>query len=262
MSDTAPASTRCCRPSVRVSVIYSYWHMKQLPRGMNLNPLQNGVRPDPAFANVIATVTDAEIRRHDLNTTFNINLAPPGPGTAAARFNWRRLTINGGFNALLPKRSGVGPFDVPPSGSLEDEWGRGPAHQRYQVNAAITSTQLRNWTVTANVQLLDGFVYHQTTGTDDNGDGILNDRLPGVGLWSLRTDGRETVNLRVQYLLALGGGTGPQARYRATPFVAINNLTNHTNYAGYSGALSSSNYAKPTVAINPRTINVGVNLAF
>lgn len=247
--------------SVRVSVVYAYWHMRQLPRGENLNPIVNGVRADPAFANVIATVTDAEIRRHDLNATFNINLAPAGGG-AGTRFNWRRLVLNGAYGVQLPKRSGIGPFDVPPSGTLANEWGRGPMHRRYLVNANITSTQIRNLSVNVNVQVIDGYVYHQTTGTDDNGDGLLNDRLPGVGLWSLRADGQETVNLRVQYNLSLGTRGGPPARYRIAPFVQINNLTNHANYGGYSGVLSSPNYGKPTMVVNPRAINIGMNLAF
>jgi hypothetical protein len=248
-------------PAVRVSVVYAYWHMRQLPRGENLNPLVDGVRADPAFANVVATVTDAEIRRHDLNTTFSISLAPPG-SIASRRFNWRRLVLNGGYTVQLPKRSGIGPFDVPPSGTLDQEWGRGPMHRRYLINTAVTSTQVRNLTVNVNLQLLDGYVYHQTTGTDDNGDGILNDRLPGVGLWSQRADGQETLNVRAQYNLALGGNGGPQARYRVAPFIQVNNVTNHANYAGYSGVLSSPNYGQPTMVTNPRAINVGMNLAF
>jgi hypothetical protein len=250
-------------PRFRVSVIYSYWHMTQLPRGMQLNPLVNGVRQDPNFGNVVATVTDAEIRRHDVNTTFNLNLAPPGPAAAGPRFNWKRLTVNGGYSAMLPMRSGVGPFDVPPTGNLDSEWGRGPAHRRYLVNASITSTQLRNLSVNIGINLLDGQVYHETTGRDDNGDGFLNDRPEGVGLWSLRTDGQETVNMRVQYTFNMGQPAGPaQPRYRANVYVAINNLTNHANYTGYSGVVTSLNYMRPTAIQNPRTINMGMGFNF
>ena len=83
----------------------SIWAMpilrwQQLPRGENLNPIVDGQRADPNFGNVIATVTDAEIRRHDVNATFNINLAAGVPNVAASRVNWRRLTINGGYSAI------------------------------------------------------------------------------------------------------------------------------------------------------------------
>jgi hypothetical protein len=60
-------------PRLRVSVIYAYLHQMALPRGKKLNAPVNGVRPDPNFLNVIQSVTDAEIRRHDLNATFHLH---------------------------------------------------------------------------------------------------------------------------------------------------------------------------------------------
>jgi hypothetical protein len=251
-------------PRVRVSVLYTYWHMKQNPRGENLNPLIDGVRPDPNFGNVVATVTDGEIRRHDVFVNYNLNLAPPGPATNAAWFNWRRLAVNGGYGWLHPLRNtALGPFDVPASGTLDTEWGPGPASLRYAFFSSVTSTQIRNLSINLGLNILDGFVYHETTGRDDNGDGFLNDRLPGVGLWSLRTDGREMLNMRVQYNFALGGPVvGAQQRYRANVFVNINNPTNHANYVGYSGVITSPNYRKPTAVMNPRTINMGMGVNF
>ena len=71
-------------PRASVNVLYNYIHQQQQPRGMNLNPLVNGVRPDPDFANVIETVTDAEIRRHE----FFVNSTSPSrrrrPATSSA----------------------------------------------------------------------------------------------------------------------------------------------------------------------------------
>jgi hypothetical protein len=250
-------------PRIRVSVLYTYWHMKQNPRGENLNPLIDGVRPDPNFGNIVSTVTDGQIRRHDVFVNYSINLAPPGPAANGALFNWRRMTVNGGYARLRPMRNSIGPFDVPASGTLDTEWGPGPASTRYAFFSSLTSTQLRNVVVNLSLNVLDGFVYHETTGRDDNGDGFLNDRRPGVGLWSLRSDGRELVNLRVQYNLPLGGPmVGGQARYRANVFVAINNPTNHANYTGYSGVVTSPNYQRPTAVINPRAINMGMGVNF
>ena len=52
---------------VRLNVLYNWIHLQQQPRGDNLNAIVDGVRPDPAFANVIAVVTDGESQRHELN---------------------------------------------------------------------------------------------------------------------------------------------------------------------------------------------------
>ena len=94
-------------------MLFNYYHQDQLPRGNNLNPLVNGVRPDPSFANIISTVTDAEIIRHELYVNFNLSLVTPSPAVAKNTFNWRRLAMNGGYSFLRARRNAMGPFDVP-----------------------------------------------------------------------------------------------------------------------------------------------------
>lgn len=255
-------------PKVRVSVLYNYVHQEQLPRGLNLNPLVDGARVDPAYGSIVETVTDAQIVRHEVYTTFNVNLAP-GQAASAALFNWRRLAINGGYSWIHPRRNADGPFDVPPSGTLDTEWGPGPADARYRVNMTITSTQIRNVVANLSVLAVDGQVYTEYTGFDDNGDGFLNDRPAGVGLRSLRQAGQLTLSARVAYNFNLGGSTGgstgapgAQARYRTSAYVSVANLTNHANYVGYSGTLTSSNFMQPTGVANPRRIDMGVNVNF
>ncbi len=111
-----------------------------------------------------------------------------------------------------------------------------------------------------------GQTYNETTGFDDNGDGILNDRLPGVGLRTLRGDGQMQLNARFTYAFVLGGGapgSAPnQARYRLNVFTNISNLTDHHNYGGYSGIITSPFYRTPTYVNNPRRVDVGMNLTF
>jgi hypothetical protein len=53
-----------------------------------------------------------------------------------------------------------------------------------------------------------------------------------------------------------------QGRFRISFNVFVQNLTNHTNLAGYSGVLTSPFFGRPTTAINPRRINVGLGLGF
>ena len=56
--------------------------------------------------------------------------APPAANKAA--FNWRRLALNGGYSFIRAHRNAIGPFDVPPSGTLATEWGNGPADNPYR----------------------------------------------------------------------------------------------------------------------------------
>src|SRR6185437_8300725 len=102
-------------PRFRLNALYNYIRQTKMPRGVNLNPLVNGVRPDPDFANIIQTVTDAMLLRHELYINANFSLATPGPATNRPRWNWRRISGTGSYQMIRARRDAAGPFDVPPS---------------------------------------------------------------------------------------------------------------------------------------------------
>ena len=259
-------------PRASVNILYTYYHQGQLPRGTNLNAPAGGVRPNPAFGNIISTVTDAELIRHEVFVNFSLSLLAPSPAAANAKFNWRRLAANGSYSYLRAKRNAMGPFDVPATGTLATEWGNGPADNPYRVNVGLTSTQLKNLSVNLSVNASDGYLYNQTTGFDENHDGLLNDRPAGVGIWTLRSSPVRTLSTRFTYNFPLstkaaqpGGPAGPgQApqRYRASLFVSINNLTNHANLSGFSGVMTSPFFMTATGVQNPRKVDMGINIAF
>ncbi|MCC7009401.1 MAG: TonB-dependent receptor [Acidobacteria bacterium] len=252
-------------PRFGVNVLYNYYNQGQFPRGLNLNPVVGGARVDPSAGNIILTVTDAELRRHEVYVNANYSLATPSPATNRAGFNWRRVAMNGSYAFIRARRNAIGPFDVPASGTLDTEWGPGPGDTPYRVSVGITSTQVKNLSVNLLINAVDGYPYTLRTGSDDNGDGLLNDRPDGVGLWSLRTAKQWTVNGRFTYTLpvrAAAGEGGAPPRYRTSVYVAVNNLTNHANLIGHSGIMTSPFFMQPTSVANPRKVDVGLNMAF
>ncbi len=249
---------------VRMNVLYNYIHLQQQPRGRNLNAPVNGVRPDPSLANVIEVVTDTEIRRHEIYVNSTISIAPQTPALQQGFFNWRRLSMNANYSWLRARNNSNGFFAVPPSGNVEDDWGPGPADTPYRIQLLLTSTQIKNFTANVNWSANSGQVYNLTTGFDDNQDGFINDRPKGVGLRSLRGGAQSNINARFMYTFTLGGaaqGAGP-ARYRLNAFAAIQNLTNRQNLGGYSGVMTSPNFMQPTLAANPRSVNMGISVNF
>jgi hypothetical protein len=249
---------------VRVNLLYNYIHLQQQPRGRNVNPLIGGVRADPEFANIIDAVTDAETRRHEFSINAVIALAPAGPSAQnAPLFDWRRLNMNVTYALIRLRSNSDGSWVVPPTGDPEDDWGPGNGDQPYRVQVLLTSTQIRNVTANVTFSTNAGNVYTQTTGRDDNRDGFVNDRPAGVGLRSLRGAGQVTLNARVQYAFQLSPPVvGTQPRYRASVFANIQNVTNHQNLGGYSGVMTSRFFRKPTLAANPRRVDVGMNVTF
>jgi hypothetical protein len=251
-------------PRLRFNVLYNWVHLQEQPRGVNLNPLVNGVRLDPNYGNVIASVTDTQIKRHEVFVNSTFSLAAPSPALNQARFNWRRMNFQAGYTFIKPKNNSDGWFAVPPSGNVEDDWGPGPADSPYRVNVVATGTQLRNLTTVLTFLANAGQVFTETTGFDDNGDGIVNDRHPGVGLRSLRGDAQFTMNARLAYTLIGPGAAGAPggSTRRVNLFTNITNVTNHRNYGGYSGVITSEFYRRPTFVQNPRRAEVGLNFAF
>ena len=254
-----------------MNVLYNYIHLIEQPRGENLNAPVNGVRPDPAVANMVETVTDAEIRRHELFVNFNLSLVAPSPATNKARVNWRRVGLTFAYAKIRARNNSDGAFAVPPSGTPATEWGPGPADRPYRINLSVVSTQVRNLNVNLGWSATSGNPYTLTTGIDDNQDGFTNDRPLGVGLRSLRGAPQSTINLRASYTIltagtaggaAAAGGSGQSRTYRLNLNLNANNLTNRVNYGGYSGVMTSSFFMQPVFMLNPRTIYMGLGLNF
>jgi hypothetical protein len=250
-------------PRLRFNVLYNWIHLQEQPRGLNMNPLVNGVRLDPNYGNVIASVTDTQIKRHEVFVNSTFSLAAPSPALNQPRLNWRRMNVQAGYSLVRVDNNGEGWFSVPPTGNIEDDWGPGPQDSPYRLNIVATGTQLKNLTTVLTWIANAGQVYTETTGFDDNGDGIVNDRRPGVGLRSLRGDPQFTMNARLTYTLLGGGGApGAATRYRVNLITNVTNVTNHRNYGGYSGVIPSDFYRRPTFVQNPRRAEVGMNLTF
>jgi len=54
----------------------------------------------------------------------------------------------------------------------------------------------------------------------------------------------------------------PLPRFRVSIFMNAQNLTNHRNYTGYSGTLTSQFFGQPTAVQGMRKIDVGLNFNF
>jgi murein DD-endopeptidase MepM/ murein hydrolase activator NlpD len=65
-----------------------------------------------------------------------------------------------------------------------------------------------------------------------------------------------------------GGGVATVQNYEQPPryvvqfFIEARNLTNHPNYVGYSGVLTSPFFGRATTVTGTRKIDAGINFAF
>jgi hypothetical protein len=268
---------------VRVVTTYSYQRGSRLTRGLNLNAPVNGLRPDPAFANVVEAISDAASRQHQVQVDANINPGALLPDFKGPLINFKRTTLFINYAWSTLRNDTDGPFSLPATGDLNAEWGPAANDVRNRINVNFNNQIIRNVLVGLNVNASNGPAYTLLTGRDDNGDGVFNDRPLGVGRNTLRADGQATANLYVAYQFAFGrtaplppgigvfGGGGAaqvrtfdqgNARYRLQLYVQAQNLTNQANYVGYSGTLTSPFFGKPTTVRAMRKIDVGISLNF
>jgi hypothetical protein len=267
----------------RVSLTYSYQRGERQARGQDLNSAVNGIRPNPAFRDIIEAVSDAESRRHQIQIDGNINPGAMLPAFKGPLISLKRTTLFINYQLTWLRNNTDGAFAIPATGDLNAEWGPGAGDVRHRANITFNNQIIRNVMVGLNVNATTGDAYNELTGRDDNGDGIFNDRPAGVGRNTLRATGQTTVNLFLAYVVAFGkqatlppgigvfgGGNAATVRtvdqsggrYRVQFFVQCNNLTNQSNYLGYSGTLSSPFFGRPTTVRDMRKIDAGIGLNF
>jgi len=268
---------------VRVVTTYSYQRGTEQSRGLNLNPLMNGVRNDPAFANIVEVASDAASRQHQLQVDANVN-----PGALLPAFNgplvsWKRTTVFVNYTLATIRNDTDGPFVLPATGDLTAEWGPATTDVRSRLNFTFNNQVIRNVLVSFNLNTSTAPAYTLLSGRDNNSDGLFNDRPEGVGRNTLRASGQTTIYMQVAYQFAFGhsaplppgigvfGGGGAaqvrtfdqgNARYRLQVFVQAQNLTNEANYLGYSGTLTSPFFGRPTAVSGMRKIDAGININF
>ena len=266
----------------RVNVGYSFSRGRGLFRGRNVNaPRPDGTRPDPAAGNVTQVESTARSAGHMVNTGFNINLP------------WHRLFMFVNYTYASMKNDADGPFSLPANNfDLEAEWGPASTDIPHRVMGMFNMTLWKGFKLATNFYASSGQPYTITTGRDDNGDTVSNDRPAGVGRNTERTAPRWDAGARLSWTFGFGrrkradGGTGgpmivmhrigggsdssmggfsgsaDDKRWTFELFLAATNLFNHTNLLGYSGVMTSPFFGGPTSAGDPRRLELGARFGF
>jgi hypothetical protein len=265
--------------ALRLNATYTYRRGADLLRGRNLNAPIFGVRPDPAFANVVETESDAASRSHSLNVGANMLL-----------MNWHRTLFAANYTLTRSTTNTGGAFWLPAlRDAIDREWG--PVAARHRFGAQFNTSPVRDVSITLTARAQSGSPYNITTGKDNNEDGVFNDRPAAVSRNSALAAAQWDIGARVSYAIGFGqrpansGGGGTQVmvmiggpgggmpaggisggadskRYRIELYAAAQNVTNHPNYIGYSGVMTSPFFGEPTSVLNPRKIEFGARFGF
>jgi hypothetical protein len=263
----------------RLNASYNRAWGRSLVRGQNLNVPILGVRPDPAYANVVALESDAASRSQSLNVSYSLVRMDLHRLFFMANYTWSRSRSNtlGGYS--LPARADA----------LDAEWGPAMGDIPHRAGASLNLSPFKNVSMGVNVRAQSGMPYNVTTGRDDNADGVFNDRPAGESRNSARGAATFDIGGRLSYgwgfgtprqagqgggttIAIHGGGGGGLApgfgggaadkRYRIEFYVSGQNLLNRANYTSYSFVMTSPFYGQAVAAAQPRKFQVGVRFGF
>jgi hypothetical protein len=254
-------------------------------RGRNVNaPLPDGSRPNPSLGNVTQIESTAHARGDSVNVGMNLNIPS------------RRTVLFANYTWLNQRNDADGPFSLPAdSYNLAGEWGPAAGVPHHVFSGMINTAFRRNFRIGFTAAARSGVPYNVTTGYDDNGDTVFNERPAGVtrnGAW---TKAMWDVGARASYafgfgarpaaggpaggptvviqrigsvggatdmLNAMGGGGAEDKRVRFELFASAQNLLNHVNPISYSGVMTSPFFGHATAAMPARRIDVGMRIGF
>lgn len=250
-------------------------------RGRNINAPLNGVRPIADAGNITQIESSASSTSH--TWMVNMNWFKMGKFMLGANYSLSKITDETDSPLSLPANN----FDLRAERgpSLQDIRHRFFGMGNYRLSKALSITSI--------FQASSAAPYNVTTGFDDNGDSIINDRPRGFSRNSARGAGMWDLSTRLSYSFGFGkvpetqGAGGPQVRvirggsdsgdmlgmmggmpgqtpkrFRTEFFIQATNLFNHANLIGFSGVQTSPFFGQPIAAMPGRRIETGMRFSF
>jgi hypothetical protein len=270
---------------VGVNVSYSRTRGENRFRGRNINAPIDGRRPDPAMGNVTQVESTASMRGETFVAGVNFQIPA------------RRIMLFANYAWLKQETDADGAFSLPAdSYDLGSEWGPVMGVPRHSVTGMFSMPLISTVRLSLTGGVRSGTPYNITTGRDENGDTVFNDRPEGVGRNAGRTQMTWDIGGRLSYAFGFGqrpqsgggegghgqpvmivqriggasggdisgafGGGAEDKRIRFELFVSGSNIFNAVNRMGYSGVMTSPFFGQATASQPGRRIDVGVRVGF
>ena len=248
-------------------------------RGHNINaPLAGIGRPDPAAGNI--NQIEATANSTTQGFMVNVNTGDPRKGFM--------LGVNYFFSKTVNESDG--PLGLPANNfDLRAECGPAADDVRHRMFVLLNTNLLAGFRLGAMFRASSAPPYNITTGFDDNGDSVSNDRPAGVGRNSARGAAQWDASTRLSWGFGFGkpreqaGGTprlvrirgdgsdalgqvpslgGNNRRYRMEFYVQAYNLFNHVNRVNFAGVETSPFFGTATAAQPGRRMESGLRFSF
>lgn len=238
-----------------VTVDYAWVRGTHLLRARDVNaPLPGtAVRPDPHVLNITQVDATAFQRGQMLTITWRGRLRPLIDPYVQYRFAKTTNNTSGPF--ALPADN----YDLRPEAGPADFDAR---HRFHMMGVMRLPYGFQSGLV---LSMISGRPFTITTGFDDNGDTIANDRPAFVTRNTARGPGTVRLDLRLAKSFAFARPSGDALRHkRDTVEVGVDvfNALNRTNVTDVVGVLSSPFFGRANAAASARTIQISARYTF
>ena len=235
---------------------YTYQRGDHLFRARDINaPLAaTGLRPYPDQGDIYQIESSASSRGNILNWTLK---SPPNPNRRFQFFAQYTLSwLYDDTNAAFPPPPGTSTpgnslfTSLLPANSydLRPEWGRENNDARNRFGLSGTVKLPLHLTFGTLTTIRSGLPYNITTGEDNNGDGVANDRPAGV---TRNTGGPGLVSVDVHLGRKFTIQRG-ERKIDADIGVDSFNVLNHANFTNTVGVITSPLFGKANAALDGR----------
>jgi carboxypeptidase family protein len=265
--------------SVRLNVMGIHRRGSHALRGVNLNaPGLDGRRPDATAG----TITQIQSTASSAFDAMSVNVGFTRPD--------RRIFVAANYLLSRSIDEADSPFSLAADArNLAAERGPAATDARHRVMGFANVPLAARLSLGTSVRVQSGLPFNITTGRDDNGDTISNDRPAGVTRNTGRGSPLVDIGARLTWKMGFGepaaagpGGptirvmrpgadTNPLAdlptgdnprRYAIDFYLQTFNALNHLNALNFSGVMTSPFFGHATSAAPPRRVEIGARLSF
>jgi hypothetical protein len=141
-----------------------------------------------------------------------------------------------------------------------NEWARSDLDRRHKLDLLGSSQPTRFFVLGVGLSAYSGLPVNVTTGSDNNGDGVVNDRPFNVPRNSMHGPGLINLDLNVSHDFALS----KSREHPKVLSVSLNsfNVLNHVNDVTYIGVITSPFFGRAVAAQPPRRMQVNLQFKF
>ena len=258
---------------LNVETLYAFRRGIHQFRSRDVNAPLHNIRPNQLFGRIAQVESSGSLTENSLEIKLDGSLP-------------KNVTFNTRYRLAKATNDFDGIFDLPVDNyNMALENGFSSLDQRHVLTGNLNFTILKKLQVTPIFRLQSPLPYTITTGRDDNGDTIFNDRPKEIKRNTERGRWIKQVDLRLGWRIPIGKRatatagkneltkdktSNPQSaattdflkNYSIGMDLTIQNILNQTNSQNFVGNQLSPFYGRATSAAPARQIQIGMNFFF